>query len=352
MREPVGTMRTHMAEALDVRLAFWNVFLLKPRPIPGLPGLPAIGELAAPAVRDRAGKIGAAVADRFDIVAFSEAFEAPDRQVLLDAWGSADLTSAVGPGRSLRKGPLGFASSGLFSVVRGYRVTRRAMHQYKVRGSYLHDADALANKGVLLIEVDLGPDHGRVEVFSTHLMFGTGLLGGPKALDRQRRHHLRMAQLDELIAFVEREHRPGNALFVVGDFNVPAVDPKFPLGATAQYDALTAKLGVLGVSDLWVTHGSGDGFTCSAPTDDFAEQQDSEDGAVLIDTMVDPGRNPAAVVDRRERIDYVFADLSHPGLVVNDIRRYGFVRHGDAPARDRLARLSDHLAVGASLTFG
>ena len=87
-------------EPIDpVRLLFWNVFLLKPRPIPGLPGLPAVGELAAPAVHERASAIGRRLRGRFDIAALSEAFEPDDRARIEAGWASPTLDVAVGPTR-------------------------------------------------------------------------------------------------------------------------------------------------------------------------------------------------------------------------------------------------------------
>ncbi len=321
-----------------LRLLFWNTFLLQPRPIPGGPGLPAIGELAAPAVAERAGAIGAALGGRFDVVAMAEAFEDVDRKRLVDAWGSDSLTTAAGPPRSLLHGPLGFASSGLFTVADGPRIVRTDTHRFAQRGSYLYDADALANKGVLLAEIELAGRGGNLEVYSTHLCWGTGLVGGRRARDPRRRHRVRMAQVDELVAFVGRTHRPGNVLAVVGDMNVPAVDDDFPGGRTAQYDDLAARLATLGVHDVWPRLGDGPGDTCGAPTDPF-------DGT-------DPEPGHAA---ERERIDHVFLAAPDPADRVRaeatTIEVHPFPRAADAPARDRLVRLSDHLAVGVDLAI-
>ena len=341
-----------------VRLLFWNTFLLDPHPIPGGPGLPAIGDLAAPAVAERATAIGLALSGRFDVVAFAEAFERSDHERIRRAWASENLTKATGPRRSLLRGPLGFASSGLFTIADGYRIKRDATHRFATRGSYLHDADALANKGVLLTEIDLGVDDGRLELYSTHLCWGTGLLPGGAAMDPIRRHRIRMAQVDELVDFVRHTHRPGNVIAVVGDMNVPAIAPDYPDGATAQYDDLVSRLGALGVSDVWVSLGQGPGFTCGAATDEFADEADPDDPDALIDrTIGDEGdsapRVDPSLVAERERIDYVFLadpDPSHKvDVTATSIRRYAFPRPEGAAKRDRLVRLSDHLAVGVDL---
>lgn len=340
-----------------LRLVFWNTYLLQPRPIPGGPGLPAIGELAAPAVADRAHAIGAALRGRFDVAALAEAFEPVDRRRLLSSWGSPTITTAAGPGRSLLRGPLGFASSGLFTVADGPRIIREMSHQFTERGSYRHDADALANKGVLLAEVELAGRAANLEVYSTHLCWGTGLLGGPVAEDPIRRHRVRMAQVDELVRFVRRSHRPGNVAIIVGDMNVPALAPDFPDGPTAQYDDLVERLATVGVHDLWPRAGVGAGHTCGANTDEFADQVDPDDPDALVDTdgadagvPVDP-----ALAAQRERIDYVFLqdpDRRHRVRVeATGVRRYAFPRAAHAPDRDRLVRLSDHLAIGVDLAI-
>ncbi|MBS1846740.1 MAG: hypothetical protein JST73_00535 [Actinobacteria bacterium] len=341
-----------MTEPRPIRLVFWNTFLLSPHPVPGGPALPAIGDLAAPAVAERATAIGRALGERFDIAALAEAFEVPDHRRILDAWGSDSLTSASGPGRSLRRGAFGFASSGLFSVVDSLPLVRSESLQYRTRGSYRWDADALANKGALLIEVELPDGRGNLEVVSTHLIFGTGLLSGPQARDKRRRHGLRMEQLGELVTFIEAVHRSENALAVVGDFNVPAVDPAFPDGADAQYRDLVARLEPLGVADVWPSHGSGPGPTCGSPLDDFVDQRDPDDPMALVDPGDTDGRFVApGLVAQRERIDHVFfgPGTTNPDLAVTSARRYAFPRPEGSTARNRLVRLSDHCAIGVDL---
>ncbi len=335
-----------------IRLLFWNTFLLKPRPIPGGPGLPAFGELAAPVVAERARRIGATLGGRFDVVALAETFELDDRQRILDAWSGGVPAHVAGPERSLRHGPGGFTSSGLFTLVDGWPIVRRATHRFATRGSYRYDADALANKGVLLCEVESPGDAGNLEVFSTHLLYGTGLLPGRTANDPHRRHALRMAQVDEMVAFIEAEHRADNTLMLVGDMNIRAVDPDYGDGPGAQYDDLCARLDRLGLVDIWRTHGTGDGFTCGAATDAFADQRDPDDADALVDAA--DGASGAVAPEfaaQRERIDYAFIAPARngPSWTVSSIRRYAFPRAAGAPASDRLVRLSDHLALGVEL---
>lgn len=337
-----------------IRLLFWNTFLLHPRPVPGGPALPEFGEIAAPAVPERAAAIGGVLAGRFDVAALAEAFEPTDRQLLIDAWGTDGLATAAGPPRSVVRGPLGFTSSGLFTIADGPRIVRQRTHQFVERGSYRYDADTLANKGVLLTEIVLEGHEANLEVYSTHLCWGTGLLGGPVAEDPVRRHRIRMTQLDELVGFVQQTHRPGNVIMIVGDMNVPAIDLDFPDGPTAQYDDMNERLGVLRVDDLWPALGTGAGDTCGDPTDEFADQRDPDDPDALIDpSQVDTAQVTPEHLDQRERIDYAFLqrpDTAHRVRVTaTGMRRYAFPRAADAPGRDRLVRLSDHLAIGVDL---
>ncbi len=352
-----------MTDPQTLRLVFWNTFLLHPHPISGGPGLPPVADLAAPSVAERAIAIGAALSRRFDVAALSEVFEEADKKRILTAWGTPTVNTAAGPGRSLIRGPLGFSSSGLFTLVDGPRIVRRSTHRFRARGSYLYDADSLSNKGVLLTEIGLGDDvsGGNLELYSTHLLWGSGLLGGTTAVDPRRRHRLRMAQLDELVAFVERSHRPGNVIAVVGDMNVPAEDPAYPEGADRQYRDLTERLGGIGLTDLWTTHGTGLGHTCGAPTDSFADQTDPDDPDALVDLEPDEAQTAArdqidpALVAERERIDYLFLADPDPSQRVRveatSVRRYAFPRFAHASSRHRLVRLSDHLAIGADLAI-
>lgn len=345
------------AGPLPVRLLFWNTFLLNPRPVPGGPALPAIADMAAPAAKSRAQEIGRRLFQRFDVMALAETFEKREQRLILDGWqGRPRVSSVAGPPRSVLGGPGGFSSSGLFTVINRLRVFRSARHKFATRGSYLHDADALANKGVVMVEVDadIGPGAGRIEIFSTHLCYGGGLLPGGGVDNPHRRHKIRMAQLDELVSFVQREHRPGNIIVLAGDFNVPAHDPDYPDGPTAQYDDMMARLAELGVRDLWVEHGDGDGPTCGDADDDFADQYDPATPDALITPEGEADR-PAAKPNR-QRIDYVFMEEPRADhqltLDVISMTRYAFPRADDAPDRARLPRLSDHIALGVRFQPG
>ncbi|HEY1990374.1 MAG TPA: endonuclease/exonuclease/phosphatase family protein [Acidimicrobiales bacterium] len=335
-----------------LRLVAWNTFLLRPRLIPGGLPLPAVGEMAAPAVADRAVAIGRALAGAYEVSALTEVFDPIERRSVLGAWGDRPWVTAVaGPDRSFPpRGPAAFASSGLFTVAE-VPVTRTDQLRFETRGDRRHDADAWSNKGVLLVEVDpLGGAAGKVEIYSTHLLFGTGLLPGRHAADPERRHQLRMQQVDELVAFVAGAHRPENLAVVVGDFNVPAHHPAQGLRPDRWYLDLTSRMARLGLVDTWVERGVGPGPTYGLPEDRFGDE-DPEAPGRLVDDSGGPGGGA-----ERQRIDYIW--VQSPSLehrleaTVGRPRRRAFPRPADAPDHDRLPRLSDHLAVELELVVG
>ena len=337
-----------------LRLVAWNTFLLRPRLIPwGMP-LPAVGEMAAPAVADRAVAIGEALAGAYEVSALCEVFDPIERRWVLGGWGDRPgFTAVAGPERTFPPGgPAAFASSGLLTVADRVPVTRTGELRYETRGDRLHDADAWSNKGVLLVEVDpLGGAAGKVEIYSTHLLFGTGLLPGRRAADPERRHQLRMQQVDELVAFVEDVHRPENLVVVVGDFNVPAHDATQGLRPDRWHLDLAARLARLGLVDAWVAHGVGPGATYGRAEDAF-DEEDPDCPGRLVDDLDGPGAG-AGTGTERERIDYIWVQSPSPDhrldVAFGRPRRRAFPRPTDAPDHARPPRLSDHLAVELEL---
>ncbi|HEV3266512.1 MAG TPA: endonuclease/exonuclease/phosphatase family protein [Acidimicrobiales bacterium] len=338
------------APGYRLRLVAWNTFLLRPRLIPGRMPLPAVGEMAAPAVADRAVAIGRALAGAYEVSALTEVFDPIERRSVLGGWDDRPgVTAVAGPERSFPpRGPAAFASSGLFTVADGVPLTRTDRLRYQARGDRPHDADAWSNKGVLLVEVDPLGGAGKLEIYSTHLLYGTGLLPGRRAADPERRHRVRMQQVDELVAFVERAHRPENLIVVVGDFNVPAHDAAQGLRPERWHLDLTSRMARLGLVDTWVERGVGPGPTYGRPEDAF-DDEDPDCPGRLVDDPEAPGAVPG-----RQRIDYIWVQSPAPEhrleVAFGQPRRRAFPRPADAPDHARLPRLSDHLAVELELT--
>lgn len=344
------------ADAVELRCCFYNAFLLRAARVP-LPGRPRYLH-SAPAVDARARELGHRLAGRYDVAALCEVFDQSEQRALVSGWHGRGgrhgrPRTAAGPPTFLRRVPL-VKTSGLLTVVDGRAVARTATHLYRTRGHRFLDADAWAHKGALLVEVDVGLA-ANLEVYSTHLIWGGDLL-----VPRERHHRsavadFRQAQAHELLDFVRRTHRPGNATLVVGDFNIDALHP------SAAYTDLTGAMGDAGFDDLWLTHGTGPGWTCDLrkapeviavadPDDpDRCLDRASEEDQASADASPEHGNEPG------KRID--FAWLRRPtgedgvAVAVRAVRRLAFPREPGSPGYDELPFLSDHLGLHLELAF-
>ena len=178
----------------------------------------------------------------------------------------------------------------------------------------------------LLWRHDLPP----LDLFSTPLLAGGELLPIPGANDTRRHHIARMAQVDELIGFLERAHDPSHILVVVGDFNV--------IGGTADYEDLAAHMDRAQLKDIWPNNGIGPGPTCTF-TEPSQIPPDPDEPDMVMDTEHD---------EAGERLDYIWL-RSPDNLIVTPERprRWAFSDRGvqGGPA----GSLSDHLAISTTL---
>lgn len=321
-----------------MRVAFWNTWLLRPRLWPGGPAVPGGDRFFAPQVRERAPLVGAAVRDRFDVCAMSEVFENEEQRSVEAAVPRARMV------RGPRSAPFRFTGSGLVTLVdEGVAdVTRFESITYRSGGD-VRDSDTFATKGALACRVRVAPDLPEIDIVSTHLFAGGDLFPIPGANDARRHHHVRMGQVDELVAFVDGIRRPTNPLLVVGDFNVAAHDPDPTLAnPTDRYDDLRLRMASLGAVDLWAEHGVGPGPTCTFSTAADLPPDPDEPDRVSDDAGPDAGSG--------ERIDYLWFAPPTEGRTVVDIdrpRRWAFPDRGvqGGPA----GSLSDHLALSVTL---
>lgn len=322
-----------------LHIAFWNTWLLRPRLWPGGPAVPGGDRFFAPQVRERAPLVGAAVRDRFDVCAFSEVFDPEQQRSVLAALASTDHALGPGPGR------MRFAGSGLITVADSARVriVRSETHVFRSGGD-LRDSDTFATKGALLCRLRPAGGAPEIDLVSTHLFAGGDLFPVPGATDRERHHRVRMAQVDELVSFVDRFRQPANPLLVVGDFNVAAEDPDPALAEPSErYEDLRLRLASLGLVDLWAEHGEGPGPTCT-----FGTVEDIPPDPDEPDRVED---SPPTEASAGERIDYLWFAPPTEGDVRAEAgrpRRWAFpgrgVRGGPAGS------LSDHLALSVALT--
>jgi endonuclease/exonuclease/phosphatase family metal-dependent hydrolase len=323
-----------------VRVAFWNTWLLRPRLWPGGPAIPAGDKVFAPDVVRRAPLAGAAVRDRFDVVALAECFEASEQAAVAAAWPAATMVPGP-PRRGLR-----LTGSGLATLVDPASVTlvHESSHAYRAGGD-LRDSDTFATKGALLTRVRAG--EAQLDVVSTHLLAGGDLFPIPGHDDASRHHAARMAQVDELVSFIERERRPDVPVLLVGDLNVCAYDHDDALHNPAdRYQDLTVRLRRIGLRDLWADHGVGPGHSCSFTTSGDLPVDPDQADMVADDTDAAPATSPG------ERIDYLWLAPATDGSVVVDVhrpRRWSFP--GTGARGGRAGSLSDHLALSVTLVL-
>lgn len=331
---------------MAVRVLFANTYLLRALPLPGGRWL-----YGAPLVEERAAELGAVLHDAYDVAALCEVFQPVDRDRLLaEAGVGADRARWVEGPRATP--PLTFASSGLVTFA-SHRLVRSASTTFRTRGSRLVDSDAWAAKGVLLAEVDLGLP-ANLEVYSTHLFYGGDLLGSDRRHRSADLHRIRQAQLEELLAFVDATHRPENVALVVGDLNVDAEGRGPDSRATPEVGRWTATalhdaMDRAGFDDVWRTDGEGPGWTCDllhSPLERFRVDPDEPDLCAEPAPAVQPG-------DHLVRIDLAHLQRPTPAhrlaVEVDRVRRRPFFRASDAPGRDRMATLSDHLGLHLEL---
>ncbi|MBI2704707.1 MAG: endonuclease/exonuclease/phosphatase family protein [Actinobacteria bacterium] len=336
---------------MNVRVLFLNTYLLRPVTIP-VPGRPVrLG--APPGWRQRAFELGPRLRGRADVLALAEVWEWRDRDTLLGAWPAAERpTVAEGPAA----GPLAIRGSGLRTFVDGHPVSQTASTVFSVRGNLLVDADVLANKGVLLTSVVVG-DGVELEIYSTHLCWGGGLLPSKKHPEGVR-PAVRAAQVAELASFIRRTHSAGSPILVVGDFNLAAAGPDGE--PTAEYQNLCRTLAELGLEDAWVSCGNpGGGYTCDLVR--FEGQlgaEDPDDGDLLLDESgvtrpVAPSKPRIGAINEPARIDLAFyaaGEGAAAALGPVTMRRAAFARHGHVPtAADPLRTLSDHAGLLVTL---
>lgn len=185
-------------------------------------------------VEARAKDIGRMIGyEDYDIACLCEVFGADDGDLIrnrVDNYGKTSWQEAFGPPDDWWD-----TSGGLYGLVGGdERVLVHDEHQtYSDEGQY---ADEFANKGWLLMEVDLGP--GSLDIFMTHTDAGTGDVESRKT------------QIEELMSAVQdrQRHYPENVTMVVGDLNV--------YSSNNEYHWLLEEMdSTCSLRDVWLTRG-------------------------------------------------------------------------------------------------
>jgi exonuclease III len=211
----------------------------------------------------------------------------------------------------------------------------------------LSDDELWARIGVLLVRIDVGV--GVLDVYLTHLYFGTGLgldsipMVGPllHAPNNTERADIRSAQLKELSNFIETTHHAGNVAMVCGDFNIDANEHDPEYSGSQALQQFTSRHDL---QDMWLSpHGELPGCTGG----DFGKicipVQPPNDSPFCNETTDSESSNGY-------RIDFLLVERPQPGhsfmLDVTRVRRRSFPR---PQVTEDQTHMSDHLGLDCTL---
>jgi len=336
--------------SVELRLLFLNCYLLRALEFPARRPVVRLG--SAPEIEERARELADRLAGEYEVACLAEVFDRREALTL--------STPSKGPGPHLVVGPTPdgrrrfFTSSGLVDLVDGPKIVKSARHIFGHRGSPLHDPDALACKGGLFVELDVGLS-ANLEVVSTHLIAGGDLFprGGLRRTDEERRaasntlRILRQAQVAELAHFIATHHKPANTTLVVGDFNIAHRDPDADDPAGPYEDLLRSLSSPIELWDECSPGGHGMTANLTGPGS-VAFVADPTDPRFFADDEPLP-----AATDEVSRIDHAFLQVESRSAIEvtpSTIRRRRLPR--DEPSENHdIQYLSDHVGLHLELTL-
>lgn len=307
-----------------------------------------------PALTPRAQEIGDVLRhDRYDLVALGETWNGDLRDILLGKWALQRDAKHLATGKP--EGDVFFGDGLLFGSTDG-RIIDRQRHEYITRGidrtpgrllDMLTDDELWARKGVMLVRIDVGV--GVLDVYLTHLYFGTGLgLDGIPWVgsllhppSNKEREDVRSAQLQELSEFYERTHRPDNVAVVCGDFNIDATaqDPSY-----SGIAALQQFISRHDLEDRWISpHEEFAGCTVGNFAKICPPVQSPNDPRFCNETSSDESSSGC-------RIDFLLVErpqFRHSFMLdITRVRRRSFLR---PQVTENQAYMSDHLGLDCTL---
>lgn len=319
--------------------------------IAGVPG--EIELKAKPALTPRAREIGQTVrTDGYHLAALCETWNADLRNELIAHWQLPKSGKHLSVGKT--EGDAFLGDGLLFGSPDG-RIVDVARHGYQTRGisrpagrvfDMVADDELWSEKAALLVRVDVGV--GVIDLYLTHLYFGTGLAGSDVGQyfahvappSNGERKEVRAAQIDELGQFIAATHRAENIAFVCGDFNVDAngSDPDY-----GGLDALQHFMSQLNLEDRWVhPHDELVGST-GGNFDKICASAQPGDPRFCLDTE-------ASGPDNGYRIDLLLVERPTPQhAFMLDVTRIGRRAFPRPQATEGQAHMSDHLGLDCTL---
>ncbi len=310
----------------------------------------AIG--AKPALTERSQELGPKLMEpmnlaygldkSYEIIALCEVWYQEARDQLAAA--SPQCVHITGPDAT---GPKALKGSGLYQIVLNHAVLEQPPPLvFSNRGDELRDADAWASKGVLLTRIDVGV--GVIDLYSTHLYSGDGLLDIPKIglgkLPEGEKSGIRNSQLDEFIAWFKDTHNSSNIAIFCGDFNISGNN--YGQNLIDVMKSINMENVALRPRFKWNTYGD-TGGTHGDENPDPESSRFNEICDLSVDSTYcrDPNGNPGG-----DCIDYIFVERptsDHTfNLDISRLRRRLFLRD---EATDGQISLSDHLGLYVTL---
>ncbi len=358
--------------SVAIRFLSYNTYLLKAKlklPDP----FPDVTLHAKPDIENRARELGRILRTDYDLACLYEIMEDEQKSHILQAWGDTPPAHVFG-GRL----------SSLLTISPRFPIVRQVYKPFDTKGKCYDinvgvtsfkvslDADFYAAKGVLLTEIET--PFGRVEIYSTHLMFGGGL--GAAAQDilnvipgahmtpsnAEERLQTELQQIDELVAFYNANHVDArNVALVCGDFNIDAsAQTTDPSGQTKyeKYEQICRRFGTIGMRDTWAEgpfqnewHG---GQTARNDDGDGSPKEGNFDNVCVPlvgpygDLYCDDTKKTISSSDYVGRFDLLFVQDPIPEHACNfdlaRVRRRGFQRQDVTKGF-----LSDHLGLDTAL---
>lgn len=299
-----------------------------------------------PALEARASEMGSVLSD-YDVCCLCEVFTDDARNRISNGLTQGNWSKVMGPDRS---GAWTLAGSGLYFLLKNWRINRVEEKEFSNQGDRGKDSDAWSKKGILFNAIDFGL--GELEIFQTHLYYGGGIPLMPEPSSEER-INVQRAQLAELRDFYRKHHRPENVAIVTGDFNLSGSNIR-------QYAEIRRCIDSMNLQDVWAwdvyKHQPSGGLTCRFTDGDISAWQ--RDFREQCDQLTQPncqGRRCQYCVDRLPiprsrdgvgRYDFVFIERPTPvhryNLEISRVLRRPFPRQAST---DGESFLSDHLGL-------